>query len=183
MRISLLAAELNCWSPSAVRGFAMCRSGISSNPRIDLDQGIPSFAAAPFTPRWRSMMTGLRSAVEGIAVRWRDHRNAMAAIREFANLDPAIAGEIAAEAGVSVRDLGEVVARGSGADRLMQRMIAAFGIGDEITASASGVLRDTAVLCSRCRAKRRCRDELDAGTARNNAHLFCPNAPTFESLT
>ena len=111
------------------------------------------------------------------------YRNAVAAIREFADLDPTVAGAIAADAGVSVRDIGDVIARGSGADRLMQRMISAFDLQDELEESASGVFRDAGVLCSRCSAKRRCRDELDAGTARNNAHLFCPNASTFKSLS
>lgn len=128
-------------------------------------------------------MSGLRNVVAGLTERWRDHRRSLATQRELASLDPAIAACIAADAGISASDLRDVAARGSGAERLMQRMIAAFGIKEDVSAASRGVLRDAAILCSRCNTKSRCRDELDAGTARANAHSFCPNAETFETLT
>jgi hypothetical protein len=62
-------------------------------------------------------------------------------------------------------------------------MMAAHGIDiHAVEREAPGVLRDIAVLCSRCQAKGRCAQELEAGTARENAHLFCPNAETFETF-
>ena len=128
-------------------------------------------------------MNGLRHIVEGIAERWRRHRDATAGLREINSLDPELASEIAAEAGLSIEDLRDVIARGSGADGLMHRMMAAYGIHEkQLEAEAPGSMRDLAILCSRCQAKGRCANELEAGTARENAHLFCPNADTFETF-
>jgi hypothetical protein len=121
--------------------------------------------------------------LETIARRWRDHRDAVATLREIAAMDPEVAGEIAAEAGLSISDLRDVITHGAGASQLMRRMMAAYGIDvPEVEHDAPGLLRDVAVLCSRCKAKGRCAEELEAGTARENAHLFCPNAGTFETF-
>jgi hypothetical protein len=38
------------------------------------------------------------------------------------------------------------------------------------------VLRDAEIACMRCRSKRRCFRELEAGTAAKNVERFCPNA-------
>ena len=128
-----------------------------------------------------AVTTGVRLLLDGIAQRWRDHRDAVASLREIESMGPAMAGEIAAEAGLSVSDLKEVIAHGAGANRLMQKMMDAYGV-DMREIEQDGLLRDVSVLCSRCKAKGRCAEELEAGTARENAHLFCPNAETFESF-
>lgn len=121
--------------------------------------------------------------LENIARRWRDHRDAAVSLREIDGMDPALAAEIAAEAGLSVRDLRDVISHGAGANRLMRQMMAAYGIdAGEIEHDVPGMMRDIAVLCSRCQAKGRCEEELEAGTARENAHSFCPNADTFETF-
>lgn len=130
-----------------------------------------------------TVTTGVRHLLESAARRWRNHRDAVATLREIDGLDPAMASEIAAEAGLSVSDLRDVISHGAGANLLMRRMMAAYGIdAGEIEHGAAGMLRDISVLCSRCKAKGRCDDELEAGTAREHAHLFCPNAETFESF-
>ena len=130
-----------------------------------------------------AVTTGVRHLLESIARRWRDHRDAMATLREIDGLGPSVAGEIAAEAGLSVSELRDVISHGAGANRLMHRMMAAYGLDvSEMEGAASGMMRDIAVLCSRCKAKGRCEDELEAGTARENAHRFCPNAETFETF-
>ena len=65
----------------------------------------------------------------------------------------------------------------------MHRMMAAFDLdAARLRDSAPAVLREIEVLCSRCGAKGRCGRELDAGTATENAHAFCPNSETFEAL-
>ncbi|APH72108.1 DUF6455 family protein [Aquibium oceanicum] len=128
-------------------------------------------------------MNGVRYIVEGIAERWRRHRDAITGLREINSLDPELASEIAAEVGLSVADLRDVIEHGSGADGLMHRMMAAYGIHEQrLEAEVPGVLRDLAILCSRCAAKGRCAHELEAGTARENAPVFCPNAGTFETF-
>jgi len=128
-----------------------------------------------------AVTTGVRHMLESVARRWRDHRDAVTSLREIDAMDPAMAAEIATEAGLSVADLREVISHGAGANRLMQRMMDAYGV-DVRELADDGLLRDVSVLCSRCKAKGRCAEELEAGTARENAHLFCPNAETFESF-
>ena len=128
-----------------------------------------------------AVTTGIRHMLESVARRWREHRDAVASLREIDRMDPAMAGEIAAEAGLSIADLKEVISHGAGANRLMQRMMDAYGV-DVRELADDGLLRDVSVLCSRCKEKGRCAEELEAGTARENAHLFCPNADTFESF-
>lgn len=130
-----------------------------------------------------AVTTGVRQLLESIAQRWRVHRDTVASLREIDGMDPAMAAEIAAEAGLSVADLRDVISHGAGANRLMQRMMEAYGIDvREVGEEAPGLLRDLSVLCSRCKDKGRCAAELEAGTARENAHLFCPNADTFETF-
>lgn len=130
-----------------------------------------------------AVTTGVRHLLESIARRWRNHRDAVVTLREIDCMDPALASEIAAEAGLSVRELRDVISHGVGANRLMRRMMAAYGIDiSEIEQDAPGMLRDIAVLCSRCKAKGRCEEELAAGTARESARSFCPNADTFETI-
>lgn len=131
-----------------------------------------------------AVTTGVRHLLESIAERWRVHRDTVATLREIDGMDPALASEIAAEAGLSISDLRDVISHGAGANRLMQRMMAAYGIDvREVSEETPGLLRDLAVLCSRCKDKGRCAAELEAGTARENAHLFCPNAETFEGFS
>lgn len=130
-----------------------------------------------------AVTTGVRQLLESIAERWRVHRDTVASLREIDRMDPAVASEIAAEAGLSISDLRDVISHGAGAKRLMQKMMKAYGIDmREVSEEAPALLRDVSVLCSRCQAKGRCEEELEAGTARENAHLFCPNAETFESF-
>lgn len=150
--------------------------------KFDFDQEVtafPTYAA----PLQEASMSRLREVIERQAEKWRAYRSSWVAQRELASLEPTIAAEIAADAGISRSDLRDVVASGSGAERLMSRMIAAFGIKEDASAASRGALWDAAIVCSRCKAKSHCRTELDSGSARANAHLFCPNSETFEALT
>ncbi|MDP3897826.1 MAG: DUF6455 family protein [Mesorhizobium sp.] len=123
------------------------------------------------------------SLVQGLLAKWREHRSARAAIDELAACDPEVLAEVSRDIQISVEDLREITAKGAGADRLMARMMAAYGIdADDLRLEAPSLLRDVAVLCSKCEAKGRCARELDAGTAAAHAHEFCPNAETFDSL-
>lgn len=84
---------------------------------------------------------------------------------------------------VSVGDLREIAVKGVGADRLMQRMITAYGIDiKQMHDEAPMMLRDVVMLCSKCREKERCARELDAGTAAEHANEFCPNSEAFSSM-
>jgi hypothetical protein len=46
----------------------------------------------------------------------------------------------------------------------------------------SMVLRDAERVCSQCGNTRRCKRELDAGTAAAHGDAYCPNAATFDDL-
>lgn len=130
-------------------------------------------------------MTGLaaREVFHRLAEKWQTHRSTRAALAELDEMDPSVVGEIAREAGLEVADLREVVAKGADADRLMYRMMEAFGIDTEKLAhDAPGFIKEVAISCSKCGDKGRCRRELAAGTAREHAAEFCPNEASFAAL-
>lgn len=123
------------------------------------------------------------SMLDALVARWRDHKANVAAIREIRACDPDTVAELASELGMSVRELEQVASRGAGADRLMARMIEAFGLdGEKLQHHEPTTLRDMSLLCSLCDAKGRCGRELEAGTAAEHAEAFCPNAGTFARL-
>ena len=118
-----------------------------------------------------------------LVARWRDYQANVAGLREIEACGPEMVAQMAAELGMTRSELEEVVSHGAGADRLMARMIAAFGLNaGEMERQDPAMVRDMSILCSLCETKRRCAHELDAGTAAEHAHAFCPNASTFELL-
>jgi hypothetical protein len=65
----------------------------------------------------------------------------------------------------------------------MDGMMAAFQLdGAELREEAPTTLRDAALTCARCSARKRCARELAAGTAAENARHFCANAELFGML-
>jgi hypothetical protein len=124
-----------------------------------------------------------RAMLQGLVERWHDHRSARAALAELEALDPSVVGEIARDVGLDAAELRDVIAKGAGADRLMLRMLAAFGLdGEALSRSDPRLMHDISVACSNCDEKGRCRRELADGTARQHAHEFCPNQPSFAAL-
>ena len=121
--------------------------------------------------------------LEALVARWRDHQASVAALRELRECDPETLAHLAAELGMSVAELERVASHGAGADRLMARMIEAFGLdGEKLRQDDPALMRDMSVSCSLCGTKGRCARELDAGTAAEHAETFCPNAPAFVQL-
>jgi hypothetical protein len=130
-------------------------------------------------------MTGhsARNMLMELAEKWRSHRATQAALAELNACDPAVVSEIAREARIDVAELRDIVARGTGSDQLMKRMMDAYGIDfDKVRAEVPNLMRDVAILCSKCDAKGRCRRELDAGTAADHADEFCPNHESFGQI-
>lgn len=131
-------------------------------------------------------MTGLatREVFNRWAQKWQAHRSARAALAELDGMDPSIVGEIARESGLDVADLREVVAKGADADKLMYRMMEAFGIdAQKLAREAPAFLKEVSIACSKCDDKGRCRRELAAGTARQHAAEFCPNEASFVAIS
>lgn len=103
--------------------------------------------------------------------------------RALRQRNSAAADEIARDLGLSSLDLDEIAAGGREAAYLHERMLSAYGIAAErLPAGRAERVRDIAIICSRCREKRRCGHELAKGTARQNAAEFCPNADALEEL-
>lgn len=124
-----------------------------------------------------------RTAFESLVKKWCEYREALAELRELEALEPELLAATAAENGLSVQELREIVVNGSGAPDLMIRMMEAHGLNPETVRRRHPlVMRDIEGLCARCTAKGRCRRELDAGTAVEYAEELCPNAYTFERL-
>lgn len=118
-----------------------------------------------------------------LVARWRNYQESVAGIREIEACGPEMVARMAGELGMTAAELEQVVAHGAGADRLMARMIEAFGLdGKKLQHDDPAMVRDMSILCSRCETKGRCVHELDAGTAALHAEEFCPNAKTFELL-
>ena len=66
---------------------------------------------------------------------------------------------------------------------LMERMMRAHGIDrEDVMYGQATLLRDMERVCTLCAHTRRCRRELNAGTAMRHCNEYCPNAATFEDL-
>jgi hypothetical protein len=125
----------------------------------------------------------ITSIFEGLVKSCHNYRASTAAMRELEAIDPDTRSHIASELGFSAADLDDIVSHGAGAEDLMARMIADFGLdADKLARDDRMLFRDIEVLCSKCTHKGRCFRELEAGTAAQHAKAFCPNAETFEAL-
>lgn len=90
---------------------------------------------------------------------------------------------MATDLGMSAADLCDVLPRGSDNTFLMDSMLLARGLDpEEVRRSLTPLLRDLELACTRCAATGRCRRELQAGTAAEHSHDFCPNADTIDDL-
>ncbi|MVA97953.1 hypothetical protein GN330_11925 [Nitratireductor sp. CAU 1489] len=115
---------------------------------------------------------------------WRRRRLAMAELRDLTARHPDALARTAGECGLSTRELKQVVARGTGSDALMHRMMTVYGLDAELLAHDSPeLMRDIELACSLCSAKRRCASTLKRTTARAEAGGFCPNADQFAELS
>jgi hypothetical protein len=119
----------------------------------------------------------------GLIEGWRRHRRMQqdrALLRNSAAVD---IERLAADVGMGVDELADIIARGEGAPALSARMMAAHGFDrDDLAARSPSSLREVSSMCSRCDHKHRCEVELDAGTAVAHAEAFCPNAHLIQML-
>ncbi len=90
---------------------------------------------------------------------------------------------IAQELRISRTELETLAARGRQGAGELPKLLAALGLdGTSIAREEPGVMRDMAVVCALCVAKRRCHRELDAGTAVLNHREYCANSYTIDAL-
>jgi hypothetical protein len=121
-----------------------------------------SMSLADILKRWKSRQTGIRRLV---------------------SLNSSQRGELARDLALPEDVVIRLMARGSAAQEELQRLTDVLGLNiRDIKASHPGLARDVSVACAECAAVRRCRRELDAGSARANYHDYCPNADAFDDL-
>ena len=90
--------------------------------------------------------------------------------------------QIASELSLAELDLASL-ATGAENTVLMQRMMRAHGIDPEqMRYGFATRLHDMNRVCTRCERAGRCRRELDAGTAAEHCHEYCPNAAAIGGL-
>ena len=89
---------------------------------------------------------------------------------------------LARDIGVSQDALEALVARGPGAAAELPRLMRALGLAPENTENIhSTVMRDMTVVCSGCKLKHRCQNDIDCGLA-PVVLRYCPNTSTIKAL-
>ncbi len=90
---------------------------------------------------------------------------------------------MANDLGITQADLLDVLPRAADNSLLMDRMMRARGLNpDEVRRMPAAIVRDLELTCSRCADARRCRRDLNAGSADANCHDYCGNAETFDAM-
>jgi transcriptional regulator with XRE-family HTH domain len=126
----------------------------------------------------------LKHPFKSLTDRVRAYRERMRQIKMFDSLGESEKAELAADIGVSVYELGDLMAsKHTAAAELLNRMLAVYGLDHrDVVPDDRAAMREIELMCSRCENTRRCRHELDAGTALEHAAEFCPNAEVMQKL-
>ena len=119
-------------------------------------------------------------SVTGIWERWKSSR---VRARELNSLDMGQREELARDVRVS-KDVFERLCLAGGRGNELERLIGVLSLDVEnIECLRRGaVTRDMRRVCSECVMTRRCRRELDAGSAGTNYNEYCPNGLTLDAL-
>jgi transcriptional regulator with XRE-family HTH domain len=113
---------------------------------------------------------------------WLKQRRELNDLMEFAG-DPGELERVARELNVTPADLERLVRQGSKGANELPHTLTALGIDETALLRAEpALLRDMERVCSFCTHKRRCREELAAGTAATNYVEYCENADTIDTL-
>jgi hypothetical protein len=102
---------------------------------------------------------------------------------ELNRVDASELSRIASDAGVSVGELGDLVAEGTDAASRLPRRLHAEGMHvNEIVRSEPATLRDMQRVCSLCGHHDRCEHDLDRNPEDTAWQTYCPNAQTMRAL-
>lgn len=113
---------------------------------------------------------------------WLKQRRELNELMEFA-ADPGELERVARELNVTPADLEMLVRQGSQSANELSYTLTALGIDETALRSAEpALLRDMEFVCSFCTHKRRCHQELAAGTAAMNYVEYCENSDTIDVL-
>lgn len=103
--------------------------------------------------------------------------------KEFQQCGPDEVMQIARDLGVTASELRAIASKDPGGADLLKKLLAALHVEpNQISKANPGVMRDLQRLCVSCADKKRCRNELAAGTAAERFHDYCPNAYTLDAL-
>ena len=113
---------------------------------------------------------------------WLKQRRELNELTEFA-ADPGELERVARELNVAPTDLEMLVRKGSRGANELSDTLTALGI-DEVALwrAEPALLRDMERVCSFCTHKRRCHQELAAGTAATNYVEYCENSDSMDAL-
>jgi hypothetical protein len=113
---------------------------------------------------------------------WLKQRRELNELTEFA-ADPGELERVARELNVTPADLEMLVRQGSQGANELSYTLTALGIDETALWRAEpALLRDMERVCSFCTHKRRCHQELAAGTAATNYVEYCENSDTVDTL-
>jgi hypothetical protein len=111
---------------------------------------------------------------------WLNHRREF---NELHRMDRSDFDRIASDLRVSPSELDELVRHGPAASHELPKLLQALGIDEaDLARTQPLVLRDMERVCALCLHKRRCDDDLAAGTSAAHYDEYCLNAPTIEAL-
>jgi hypothetical protein len=102
---------------------------------------------------------------------------------ELAGIDRTELQRMAADFGMSVRDLEEVASRGPRAADLLRERMHALGMARaDVEDVARGLMRDLERACACCNDKDACRHDLEQRPDDPAWKEYCPNATSLESV-
>lgn len=121
-----------------------------------------------------------RSAADRIFSRWREWWRRGDELR---NLDRHELDRIAADLGMSARDLEDLVSRGPAGADLLRRRMAAMGLATaDVERLAQGLMRDLQKTCTCCNEQSVCEKDLARQPDDPCWKDYCPNANSLEAI-
>ncbi len=125
----------------------------------------------------------LGAVVASIADWVNKYREAIAGENGLRSCGPEEVMAVAGDLRVTPRELSDLARMGPESIPLLREMLAGLHIDQqELIARDPLVMRDLQRLCTNCPDQKRCRYELEKGTAAAHYHDFCPNAFTLDAL-
>lgn len=120
-------------------------------------------------------LANLQRLVERLRDRWRQRG-------ELAAMDGSELERLAAELGMTSRDIHHLVGLGPDAAALLYCRLAALGITRaDVERVAPGLARDLERTCACCNHKHTCENDLDSRPNATDWQDYCPNATALES--
>lgn len=114
---------------------------------------------------------------------WERWKSSRVLARELNSLDMGQREELARDVRISKDVFGRLCLTGGRGNELERLMCAlSLNVDDIENLRHGAVTRDMSRVCSECVMTRRCRRELDTGSAGRNYNEYCPNALTLDAL-